>query len=145
MLVAGPILIPLFHEGSNHSHVIILGLMEPFTQKLLLGNTLDIYSLSNNYSDQYVSLLVRDYSQRVLDQNGVSMGTKLYDHMGALYLIDWVKNFPADIVTRTYSCISQILIPISSMPDRGLNLLGENILGEIFLSIVSYIPITTIT
>lgn len=107
LLVTGPIFFQLFGTGSNLAHVTILGLFEPFSLGLGLQNNDATYSQGYLYQDEYVALLLKEYSQRVLHQPLVVFG-KQYDHAGVLFLIDWLKNFPADFFIRVVGSVNKL-------------------------------------
>lgn len=116
MVLYLPILIPYSHAGSNLAHVIILGLMEPYTELLGLNSSL-IYSLGTQITDGYVELIVQDYGKRVFNLAQVPYASSLYDQVGLLYLIEYVKLFPADFFIRIYSSISNLICSGSALLD----------------------------
>lgn len=113
-VMALPILGPWHQAGGNMAHVIILGLTSSFTNNLGLQAS-SVYFLGDPYSDQYVQTLISHYGQRVLHHAPVTIDSPMYDSVGSMYLLDVIKNYPADILIRFYGSIKQIMWPSQSM------------------------------
>lgn len=109
-VTSAPVLIPLHHQGSNMAHVIILGLMSPFTEALNLQSPVG-YFLGHIYSDGYVQTIIDEYGQQILHHSPVGVSSPGYEQVGMSYLLEYYKNYPADVLIRFYSSIKKIIWP----------------------------------
>lgn len=111
IVAASPTLISM-RGGSNMPHVIILGLMEEFDQRL--GIDPAHYGLGYHYLDMYANTLVSSFAYGASDVGtAISYPSTLYDSAGISYIVDVYKTFPADIFARYLAALWRILhLPI---------------------------------
>lgn len=111
LIAASPTLIGM-SGGGNMPHVVILGLMEEFDQRL--GFEPAFYGLGYHYLDMYANTLANSFAYA----NGyagpeILYPTTLYDSVGISYIVDVYKNFPADVFARYLASLWRILhLPI---------------------------------
>lgn len=112
-ITASPTLINL-GGGSNLPHLIVLGLMGEFDQRLGLNPT--FYEFGYHYLDMYANTVVNAYAY-LGGYAGPAIGypSRLYDRTGAAYIVDVFVNFPADMFARYLAAIWRILhLPITA-------------------------------
>lgn len=107
LIMAWPIVYSYLSLGSNTSHVVLLGLMSPFTQDLGITDSL-LYDWGHFYNDSFIYAILDSYAYRI-HGHPVRFATPEYDHVGAQYLFEIIKNFPADMIVRIYASILKIL------------------------------------
>lgn len=89
-------------------HPTLLGLNTRITKNLGLNNSL--YDFGNIYSDSYISVVAHSYSEVFFEDKDYSRrGTTDYNEKEGRYLMGIVKNFPADILVRTYAAPLSVL------------------------------------
>jgi len=103
--VAWPIL-RAYNAGSNTGHVAVLGLMTPFDR--LLGIRGSLYDWGYAYVDQFAANVITSYSYRV-DGRYVEYLSKAYDREAVAYLLQIVRHWPADILSRVYGSVLSVL------------------------------------
>ena len=101
-------LLDVLARGGNTFHVILLGLMTPFDPALQVTPS-EVYELGYRYDDGYVGQLVNDYASRILGASKYETSTIGYDRAGFLYYLEYLKTFPADVVTRFLSAVYVVL------------------------------------
>lgn len=102
-----PLLGAMREKGGTTSHVLILGLMEPFEKAMGVGNT--PYAFGPIYRDPYAYSLAKDFAQQGGVTEEILYGTPEYDEICA-DTYRWVAgNFPADMLTRWYAAAIRIL------------------------------------
>ena len=113
IIAATPILINL-SGGSNLPHLIVLGLMGEFDQRLGLDPA--FYELGYHYLDLYANTIVNAYAYLGgYTGTTISYPSQLYDKTGVEYIIDVFINYPADIFARYLAAIWRILhLPITA-------------------------------
>jgi hypothetical protein len=104
-IVAWPIL-TAYREGSNTGHVALLGLMTPFDKPLGVEGSL--YDWGHTYLDGFASVTVKSYSARVHGRF-VEYLSPEYDRAMVEYILQIVRQWPADIVTRAYGSVLKTL------------------------------------
>jgi hypothetical protein len=114
MIAASPTLMNL-SGGSNIPHLIVLGLMGEFDQRLGLNPA--FYELGYHYLDMYANTIVNAYAYGGgYEGTTITYPSQLYDLTGSAYIIDVFKNFPADIFARYLAAIWRILhLPITAV------------------------------
>jgi len=107
MVTASPIYLHLSSDGSNLAHVFILGLGTTFDNSLYVhGNH---YQFLYLYSDGIVANLIRAHSMLKNETRVFFFYPNVhYDQVSMDYFLCVVKNFPADMVVRAYSAVSQV-------------------------------------
>lgn len=94
--------------GSNSSHVVVLGLMQTFTQEL--GLEAPAYDLGAIYSDTFGATLIAAHAGLVRhDRQPLLYGSAAYDAAGGALLTDAARHFPSDVLTRFLAATSQVL------------------------------------
>lgn len=95
-------------EGSNSSHFLVLGLMQPFTQEL--GLEAPAYDLGAIYSDTFGVTLIAAHAGLVSrDPQRLILGSAAYDAAGGALLSDVARHFPADVLTRALAATARVL------------------------------------
>ena len=99
-------------EGSATAHVIQLGLADRFTQTLKISIS-PIYSFFPFYNDHYIWYNVYSFGYYYLGHHSAaytySPFTSSFHHLSNLYLWEYIKTFPADMIMRCYASIWQVL------------------------------------
>lgn len=104
--------------GSNGSHVVVLGLMQPFTQAL--GLEVPAYDLGSVYSDTFGVTLISAHAGLVAhNREPIVYGSAAYDAAGGTLLTDVARHFPADVLTRVLAATAQVLESPFTGPSRG--------------------------
>ncbi len=109
-LVSAPVLRSL-QGGGTAGHVALLGLTTPFNQPL--GVTDQIYDIGDQYSDQDIFSFVQQYV--AMNFHGAGAPPKVYPlqpeyfRYSILSLLDFARNFPADIMTRALAAVAGVL------------------------------------
>ena len=101
-----PLLRGMHEKGGTTSHVLILGLMEPFDEALGIGNT--PYSFGHLYNDAYVYSMVESFEERRGSSQPIPYGTPAYDGACKAVYSSISATFPADILFRWYSASRRI-------------------------------------
>ena len=103
-----PILMVLAAETGHFAHVALLGFLQYCDGRLGVGANL--YHLGDPFSDFYVANTVQSYMHRVHgSMPEMHVMTPEYHAATNLYLMDYVKHFPGDIITRAYAAVLRIL------------------------------------
>jgi hypothetical protein len=119
LIVGWPILSSVYRDGGCQWHVTLLGLTSPFDESLHV--TPAPYDFGHQYSDSYVAAEIRDYARReALPPGGLKFCSHEYDAASGGYLSTIVRTFPADIMTRAYASVLQIVELPFVRPDRPL-------------------------
>jgi hypothetical protein len=106
-VTAAPIL-ATFAKASSLSHVIVLGLMTPFTRTLDLEPP--VYDLGDLYSDGFAQYATYTHAALVdRDRTFGPQRTAEYDRQGWSLLIDAARRFPADFMMRGIAATRQTL------------------------------------
>jgi hypothetical protein len=108
-LVAGAPILMTFAAESSVSHVIVLGLVTPFTDGLGLESP--PYDFGNLYSDDFAIETVHVHA--LLVDHDASLGelrTRAYDRQGMSLLRDAAWHFPADFAVRGLGATRQALV-----------------------------------
>jgi hypothetical protein len=104
--------------GSNSAHVVVLGLMQPFTQAM--GIKPPAYDVGAIYSDTFAVTLVAAHAGLVgHNRHPLIYGATSYDAAGGALLADVARHFPADLLTRTLAATAQVLESPFTGPSRG--------------------------
>lgn len=107
-LATGWPLLGSMSEGSNGAHVAALGLMSPYTRELGLDQP--PYDIGDTHSDEFVRLTIATHAGLVQgDDRPVFLGSPAYDAVGAGYLADVARHFPADMLIRGLSATAQVI------------------------------------
>jgi len=119
---AAPILVAA-STGTNMSHVVTLGLMDPFDTTLRLNSS--IYSFGHYYNDTYVQSVVGSYAERLHDVRvriEPFPPSNTYERMGMQYLLTLARQFPADMLTHALASVAAILeLPFAVVLDYQLS------------------------
>src|SRR5262252_4768177 len=96
------------YQGGNVWHVALLGLMEPFDQRL--GTSPSVYSFGGSYSDDLVDATVAGYAARVESgDSGMDASTPAYGTIRRRYFLALAHEFPADLAIRGWASIIKVL------------------------------------
>jgi hypothetical protein len=95
-----------YSAGSNTGHVALLGMMTPYERTLGIRGSL--YDWGYAYVDQFAANIINSYSYRV-DGRYVEYLSKAYDREAIAILLQIVRHWPADILTRVYASVLNIL------------------------------------
>ena len=97
-----------YASANNSWHVTVLGLMTPFDDSLAIAPP--FYSLGHFYNDTYANAIVSNYATNAhVASHSVTMGTKAYDVAARQYLLHVMLTFPADILSRTYASVFEVI------------------------------------
>lgn len=149
LIFALPIL--LATQSGNIAHVILLGLYDPFTDQLAMKSS--IYSIGYFYNDIFPLLAVQSFALRIHHAYFINQffdhhqfliqaffkgdALKSYAKYIHLYLFEYVKNFPADILERIKASLYNLLI-ISIYRDGALHQLFSG-LARHYMILFSFI------
>jgi hypothetical protein len=107
LIVASPIL-RAFALGNNSWHVILLGLSS--AHDVGLGLRESLYQSGPLYSDSHVSVVVNAYWGRLHQTaSPLRLDTPEYAAAGAAYYREIARLFPADLLTRAWAAVLQVL------------------------------------
>jgi hypothetical protein len=107
LVSAWPIVSVVYRSGGCQWHMALLGLSTSFTEALDVENA--PYDWGNAYADGFISKTATSYGRRVhpgIDQ--IRYCSHDYDVVTGEYLMEIVRRFPADMVTRAYASMVQI-------------------------------------
>lgn len=107
LAVAWPVISVVYRSGGCQWHTALLGLTNGF------GNQLKIqpapYDWGESYLDDFITQTVTSYARRVHPGIGhIEYCSHEYDRVTGEYLIEIVRRFPADMLTRAYASIGQV-------------------------------------
>jgi hypothetical protein len=102
---AGAPVIADYSRGSNSSHVILLGLMTPFDERL--GVETAVYNIGVAYDDSLAYRTIDSYANRV-EHREVELATDEYDRTGMALLTRIATVTPADFVTRALAATRRV-------------------------------------
>jgi hypothetical protein len=103
-----PIIRTIVSSGGCQWHVLLLGLTSPFNDAL--GVTGGAYGWGHLYNDEYVWATVSSYAGRFRPDLGyLEYCSHEYDVASWDYLRRVLLTFPADMVTRAYASVLQVL------------------------------------
>ncbi|HWR02657.1 MAG TPA: hypothetical protein VN419_01460 [Humidesulfovibrio sp.] len=120
-----------FGKGSNAFHVIVLGLMPQFTSALGVSDA-EVYQVAQHYNDMFALIHTSIFASRGFGAPDLQLATSSYDHFGMLFLLSYSKLFPADVLTRVFGAVSNI---ITTLPIYNFNWLSK-LLPAIFMFIL---------
>ena len=105
---AFPILTKL-GDGGNKSHPALMGFMLPFSERLGVGGT--PYELGHRYRDDEVFGLINTYARRTDPESEKVLLCEMpeYENVAGQYMSEYMKTFPADIMTRSCAAVIRIL------------------------------------
>jgi hypothetical protein len=115
MIAAWPIL-SAYSSGSNSGHVALMGLMPPFEQPLGVAHS--VYEWGYTFRDEFAETLINSYTNRV-QGHPVTYLSAEYDRAMVGYLLQIARHWPADMVTRAYGAVLQVV----NLPFRTLGIL----------------------
>ena len=104
-IVAAPIL-SAYGRGSNTGHVALLGVMTPFDAPLGVAGS--VYEWGYGYSDSLTAVIISSFTERVHAERVVYLSAE-YDAAAVEIFLKIVRQWPADMVTRAYGSVLQIL------------------------------------
>lgn len=112
-VAASPTLLGIRGE-TNMAHVIVLGLMEEFDQKIGLSSA--YYGLGYHYLDLYSHTVISSFAHASgYAGQTIVYPSSQYGASGLSYLIEVYKNFPADIAARYFASVWRILhLPVEA-------------------------------
>ena len=112
--VSWPASSAVYKKGGCQWHVALLGLQAPFDEDLRVAPA--PYDFGYAYADGYVRDVVDGYTRRMDPDSAVlEFCSHEYDVQSGAYLRDIVTQFPADLITRSYASVLQIV----ELPLRG--------------------------
>jgi hypothetical protein len=107
VLVGAPIL-ATFSGESSVSHVVVLGVMTPFTEAL--GIEAPPYDVGDLYADGFAAATIYAHARQVDHDRALGrLGTPAYDRQGVSLLKDLAWRFPADFVIRGLGAARQVI------------------------------------
>jgi len=107
--VSGAPILTTFAKASSPSHVIVLGLLTPFTDALGLESP--PYDFGNLYSDDFAMETIHTHALLVDHDPLLALyKTRAYDRQGMSFLKDALRHFPADFVARGLGATRQVLV-----------------------------------
>ena len=116
--LAGAPILATYSRESSVSHVVVLGLMTPFTDAL--GLEPPQYDIGDLYADGFAASTI--YAHAVLvdrDRALGRQGTPAYDRQGLSLLKDLGRRFPADFIVRALGAARQVIAnPFDPNADR---------------------------
>jgi hypothetical protein len=119
-IVSMPIVANLSAGGSNAVHTILLGYTDPFDAGLRVTDSL--YGFGPFYNDDYIASTVRSYYDRIY-QEQVRFPSAAYDAACRTLWFEIIRNFPADVFTRTLAAAAEILnLPFNNPDPQFLNI-----------------------
>jgi hypothetical protein len=105
-------------SGGNKCHPALMGFMAPFSERLGVGGT--SYELGHKYLDAEVLPIVNAFARR--GNPGLDCfliyGTAAYEQAADQYTAQFIKTFPADVVTRAAAAVLRILDELRAGPDH---------------------------
>lgn len=105
--IGAPILAPM-SNGSNSSHVVVLGLMREFTRNL--GLEPPSYDVGDHYSDSQAFSLITAHAGRGNDGGaGPRFLSPGYDAAGTQFVAEMARRFPADAMVRALGATAQAI------------------------------------
>ena len=101
--------------GNSTPHLVLLGLTRAFSDDLGVDNS-RLYEWGFEYRDELALATIDNYADRRLgDHRFLPMYSEDYDRAGTRYLIDIVRNFPADMLARVYASVFRLMeLPYSA-------------------------------
>jgi len=94
--------------GGSTPHLILLGLTPEFSERLGVDNS-DLYELGFEYRDELALAMIDNYSDRRLGEHRfLEMYGADYDRAAGRLLLDYAKDFPADLLARVYASAIRI-------------------------------------
>ncbi len=115
---AWPIL-SVLGESGNKAHPALLGLMDPFSQRLGVGGV--DYTLGHKYLDIESLALVNAYARHLDPQAPALMyETPAFERAADPYLRLIATTFPADLAIRAYAAVLRVLDELRAGPDHYL-------------------------
>ena len=108
LVAAAPILSSVASRGGCQWHFSLLGLTDPFNEALGVGG--GAYSWGHLYKDEYLWATISSYAARLRPDLGyIEYCSREYDIASGGYLRSVLATFPADILTRAYAAVFQVL------------------------------------
>jgi hypothetical protein len=120
VVVSWPVTSRVYAKGGCQWHVTLLGLQPHFDG--LLGVIPAPYEFGAAYLDEYIQRTIEGYGARIDPASGtVGFCTSNYDLQSGRYMRVILATFPADLITRAYASVRQILeLPFTAwMPPLG--------------------------
>jgi len=94
--------------GGSTPHLILLGLTPEFSDRLGVDNS-DLYELGFEYRDELALAMIDNYSDRRLGEHRfLEMYGADYDRAAGRLLVDYARDFPADLLARVYASAIRI-------------------------------------
>jgi hypothetical protein len=123
-LVTGAPILGVFSDDSSVSHVVVLGLMTPFTDAL--GIEPSPYDIGDLYADGFAAASIFAHARLVDHDRKLGIyGTHPYDRQGISLLKDLAWRFPADAVVRALGATRQVIAnPFDPDADREAATIG---------------------
>ena len=107
-VVSWPITSAVYEKGGCQWHVALLGLQSPFDEHLRVEPA--PYDFGHAYSDAYIDRTVNGYRSRSAPADApLTFCSHEYDVQSGHYLRAIVAGFPADLLTRAYASVFQIV------------------------------------
>jgi hypothetical protein len=94
-----------YSQGSNTSHVVLLGLMTPFDEPL--GVQSAVYSVGGAYDDSLAYRTIDSFANR-MEHRDVRLATDEYDRAGMALLSNIAAVTPADLATRVLAATRRV-------------------------------------
>jgi hypothetical protein len=122
LISAFPLLTYFGAGGGGSGHMILLGLATPFNHNL--GLTTPIFDIGHLYNDAYIFNIVREFayslSPQGIDHSNIRILDSVYERSSNLLLLEYIKQFPADAITRVLAAITRTAnLEFSDLPHTG--------------------------
>jgi len=107
LAVAWPVISVVYRSGGCQWHTALLGLTNRFGDALMIQRA--PYDFGEPYLDDFVTATVTSYGRRLHPGIGpVEYCSHEYDRVTGEYLMEIVRRFPADMLTRAYASMAQV-------------------------------------
>lgn len=129
-VLAGWPVVRTYSQGSNSSHVMLLGFAQPFDRAL--GIAPADYVVNPSYWDFQTEMRVRAYAHATGGDDWATVAPVPYDRTASQYFRDLVALLPADVLLRTYAAVLTVFrLPSSAAATRGCQLLASAFAGNV--------------
>jgi hypothetical protein len=123
-----PILLAI-SSGGNTFHVILLGLTNPFLTNLGISPS-PLYEYGYIYNDSYLYATIHSYNEFIQSGLKMAIDSSAYDQVAFQYYVELIRQFPADLVTRSVAAIIQVLLLFNNYWYQPPSFLSSTIVGQ---------------
>ena len=105
---AWPVVTAVRRDGGNEWHAVLLGLTDGPTDALMVAHA--PYDFGHDFSDAFIYAASTAYALRTQPGIGhIEYGSHAYDVVTQRYVMDVVRTFPGDMITRALASVVQVL------------------------------------